>query len=68
MALNLPLAGLTATPSALLKRDFRMDRIFVADLANMLVSGIVVVLLALGWLGRLGVCLVLGGRASGNDA
>src|SRR6185312_4868779 len=50
MAINLPLAGLTAVPSALLKRDFRMDRIFYADMANMLVSGIVVVLLALaGW-------------------
>lgn len=50
MALNLPLAGLTAVPSALLKRDFRMDRIFVADMANMLTSGVVVVLLALaGW-------------------
>src|SRR6185312_13836021 len=50
MAINLPLAGLTAVPSALLKRDFRMDRIFYADMANMLVSGIVVILLALaGW-------------------
>lgn len=50
MAINLPLAGLTAVPSALLKRDFRMDRIFYADMANMLVSGIAVVLLALaGW-------------------
>lgn len=50
MAITLPLAGVTAVPSALLKRDFRMDRIFYADMANMLVSGIVVVLLALaGW-------------------
>ncbi len=50
MALNLPLAGLTAVPSALLKRDFRMDRIFVADAANMLTTAAVVIPLALaGW-------------------
>lgn len=53
MALTLPLAGLTAVPYALLRRDFRMDRIFVADTANMLVSGVVVVLLALAGLGAL---------------
>jgi O-antigen/teichoic acid export membrane protein len=50
MAINLPLAGLTAVPAAVLKRDFRMDRIFVADMANMVVSAVVVILLALaGW-------------------
>lgn len=50
MALNLPLAGLTAVPTALLKRDFLMKRLFVADTANVLVSGVVVVALALaGW-------------------
>lgn len=50
MAINLPLAGLTAVPYALLRREFRMRRIFVADTANMLTSGVVVVLLALaGW-------------------
>lgn len=50
MALNLPLAGITAAPSALLKRDFRMDRIFVADACNLLLTAIVVVPLALaGW-------------------
>jgi O-antigen/teichoic acid export membrane protein len=50
MALNLPLAGLTAVPAALLKRDFRMERIFFADFANVFVSGVVVVALALaGW-------------------
>jgi O-antigen/teichoic acid export membrane protein len=51
MALNLPLAGLSAVPSALLKRDFRMERVFVADVANMLVSGVVVVVLLAfaGW-------------------
>jgi PST family polysaccharide transporter len=53
MALNLPLAGLTAVPSALLKRDFRMDRIVAADLANMVTSAIVVVPLALAGLGAL---------------
>jgi PST family polysaccharide transporter len=55
MALNLPLAGLTAVPSALLKRDFLMKRIFVADSANMLVSGVVVVLLAIAGWGALGL-------------
>jgi O-antigen/teichoic acid export membrane protein len=50
MALNLPLAGFCAVPFAVLKRDFRMDRIFIANVANNLVSGIVVVVLALaGW-------------------
>lgn len=50
MALTLPLAGLTAVPSALLKRDFRMDRMFVADTANIFITAIVVVPLALaGW-------------------
>jgi O-antigen/teichoic acid export membrane protein len=50
MSLNLPLAGLTAVPSALLRRDFKMARIFVADTSNMLVSAIVVLPLALaGW-------------------
>jgi O-antigen/teichoic acid export membrane protein len=50
MALNLPLAGLTAVPSALLRREFRMDLMFVADLANLIVTAAVVVPLALaGW-------------------
>ena len=34
MAITLPLAGLSAVPAALLRRDFRMDRLFVADTAN----------------------------------
>lgn len=50
MALNLPLAGLTAVPSAILRRDFRMDRLFWADLVNVVVGGLVVVPLAIaGW-------------------
>ena len=50
MALNLPIAGLTAVSSAILRRDFRMDRVFVADFSNMIVSGVVVIALALaGW-------------------
>jgi PST family polysaccharide transporter len=50
MALNLPLAGLAAVPTALVRREFRMDRIFYADQANNLATGIVVVVLALsGW-------------------
>jgi O-antigen/teichoic acid export membrane protein len=53
MALNLPLAGLTAVPSAMLRREFRMDRIFVADFANLAVSSVVVLVLALHGLGAL---------------
>jgi lipopolysaccharide exporter len=50
MALTLPLAGLTAVPTAFLRRHFRMDRIFWADMANTLVSGVLVIALALaGW-------------------
>jgi O-antigen/teichoic acid export membrane protein len=50
MSLNLPLAGITAVPSALLRRGFRMDRIFYADIANLVTSSVVVVVLALaGW-------------------
>ncbi len=50
MALNLPLAGLAAVPAALMRRDFRMDKIFVADTANTVATGIVVLLLATaGW-------------------
>jgi PST family polysaccharide transporter len=50
MAITLPLAGLSAVPAALLRRDFRMDRLFVADTANGVASGAVVIVLALaGW-------------------
>lgn len=50
MALTLPLAGLSAVPGTLLRRNFRMDRVFVADSANTLASAIVVVALAIaGW-------------------
>ena len=50
MAITLPLAGLSAVPAALLRRDFRMDRLFVADTANGVASGVVVIVLALaGW-------------------
>jgi PST family polysaccharide transporter len=50
MAITLPLAGLSAVPAALLRRDFRMDRLFVADTANSVASGAVVIVLALaGW-------------------
>ena len=40
MALTLPLAGLSAVPTAFLRRHFRMDRIFVADWPTRVVSGI----------------------------
>jgi O-antigen/teichoic acid export membrane protein len=50
MALTLPLTGLCAVPSALLRRDFRMDRMFIADTANNLASALVVIPLAIaGW-------------------
>ncbi len=50
MALTLPLAGLSAVPAAYLRRHFRMDRIFVADMANTASSGILLIILALaGW-------------------
>ncbi len=53
MAINLPLAGLTAVPAAMLRREFRMDRIFLADFANLAVSSAVVIVLALQGLGAL---------------
>jgi O-antigen/teichoic acid export membrane protein len=50
MALTLPLAGGAAVPSALLRRDFRMDRMFIANTANNLASALVVIPLAIaGW-------------------
>jgi PST family polysaccharide transporter len=50
LAITLPLAGVSAVPAALLRRDFRMDRLFVADTANGVASGAVVIVLALaGW-------------------
>ena len=50
MAINLPLLGLAAVPAALLRRDFRLDRVFVADTANLVLSGTFVVIFALaGW-------------------
>jgi lipopolysaccharide exporter len=50
MALNLPLAGLAAVPTALVRRDFRMGRIFVANQLNNVATAVLVVLLALnGW-------------------
>jgi O-antigen/teichoic acid export membrane protein len=47
MALTLPLAGLAAVPSALLRREFRMQRVFIADTANTVASAAVVIPLAL---------------------
>ncbi len=50
MAINLPLLGLGAVPAALLRRDFRMDRVFVADTANLVLTAVTVVVLArAGW-------------------
>ncbi len=53
MAISLPLAGLTAVPSALLRRSFRMDRLFVANVANTLVTAVVVIALARAGFGPL---------------
>ena len=50
MAITLPLAGLAAVPSALLRRDFQMDKMFVADTANTVASAVIVIPLAIaGW-------------------
>jgi len=50
LAISLPLAGLSAVPSALLRRRFRMDRLFVANLANITVTGVLIIFLAIaGW-------------------
>jgi len=57
MALTLPLAGLVAVPSALLRRAFRMDRMFVADTANTVVGGVVAIGLALAGLGPVALAL-----------
>ncbi|MEI7592768.1 MAG: lipopolysaccharide biosynthesis protein [Actinomycetes bacterium] len=57
MALTLPLAGITAVPSALLRRDFRMNWIFVADLANTLATLLVLVPLALAGFGPMALAI-----------
>jgi len=50
MSLTVLLAGYSAVPSALLRREFRQDKQFIADATNTAVSGTVIVLLALaGW-------------------
>ena len=50
MAINLPLLGLGAVPAALLRRDFRLDRVFVADTANLVLTAVTVIILAkAGW-------------------
>lgn len=53
MAITLPLAGLTAVPGGLLKREFDMKTMFVADSANNVASGIAVIALALTGAGPL---------------
>ena len=53
MALTLPLAGITAVPGGLLRREFKMKTIFVADTANNLGSGVAVIALALAGAGPL---------------
>ncbi len=53
MAITLPLAGITAVPGGLLRRNFQMKTIFVADTANNLASGSAVIALALAGAGPL---------------
>jgi lipopolysaccharide exporter len=47
MAITLPLAGITAVPGGLLRREFKLRTIFVADTANNVASAIAVITLAL---------------------
>lgn len=51
MASTVFLAGLSAVPSALLKRDFEQKKLFLAETANAVVGGIVVVILAIAGFG-----------------
>jgi PST family polysaccharide transporter len=53
MSLTLPLAGLTAVPGALMRREFNMKTMFFADTANNVVSGVAVIVLALAGAGAL---------------
>jgi lipopolysaccharide exporter len=53
MSLTLPLAGITAVPGGLLRRNFKMKTIFIADTANNLGSGVAVVALSLAGAGPL---------------
>ncbi|MCL2418728.1 MAG: lipopolysaccharide biosynthesis protein, partial [Conexibacteraceae bacterium] len=46
MALSVPLAGLTAVPVGMLRREFRIEIKFVADVTNLMASAVVVILLA----------------------
>ncbi|MGZ4329899.1 MAG: lipopolysaccharide biosynthesis protein [Solirubrobacteraceae bacterium] len=47
MAITLPLAGITAVPSGLLRREFKLRTIFVADTANNAATAVAVIALAL---------------------
>src|SRR3954447_9511081 len=53
MAITLPLAGISAVPGTLLRRNFRMDKMSVANAGNTFVSGAVVIVLALAGQGPL---------------
>lgn len=53
LALSLPLAGLTSVPYGMLKREFRTDILFFADLASLIVSAVVVIVLATSGAGPL---------------
>ncbi|MGA2929301.1 MAG: oligosaccharide flippase family protein [Solirubrobacteraceae bacterium] len=53
MAITVPLGGITAVPGGLLRREFKMKTMFVADSANNVASGIAVIALALAGAGPL---------------
>jgi hypothetical protein len=38
LSINLVLAGISATPAATLQREFRTDRLFVAEMSNFVLS------------------------------
>ncbi|MDH6238279.1 lipopolysaccharide biosynthesis protein [Cryobacterium sp. CG_9.6] len=51
MSLVVVLAGFSSVPLALITRNFRQDRKFIADMANFVVSNILLIILALAGLG-----------------
>ncbi|HEX3804122.1 MAG TPA: oligosaccharide flippase family protein [Solirubrobacteraceae bacterium] len=53
MAISLPLAGLSAVPFGMLRRDFRTDIQFLADVSNLIATVVVVLILALSGAGPL---------------
>ncbi len=63
LALNVIVDGLTATPAALMQRQFRQDRKMIADQVNNWLGAVVSI--ALAWLGFGAMSLALGRIAGG---